>query len=175
MHDRPDGAIHTPNEGTHMQRRSIIAAALAATAALTTLSATGVAAKPKMTKVNCTLELFAQGAPNPSGIHFGIPSCPGTFGTGLHHNSYTVTPTAPGQGTIAATFKNAYNLGTVRGTAAMTFAATSPGNIAYAGTVRYTRGTGAYRKVRGTGTITCTTSDGGVHKSCTVTSKVTGL
>lgn len=158
-----------------MQRRPIIVTAIAMTTALTALTPPGLAAKAKVTKINCTLQLFAQGAPNPSGIHFGIPSCPRTFGTGLHHNSYTVTPTGPGQGSIAARFKNAYDLGTVRGTVAMTFAATSPTNIAYQGTIRYTGGTGAYKKVRGTGTISCTTTDGGAHKSCTVRSKVTGL
>ncbi len=158
-----------------MRRRSMIAVALVLAAGLTVATTAGIAAKPKVTKVSCTLELFAQGVPNPSGIHFGIPSCPGTFGRGLHHNSYTVTPTGPGQGSIAARFKNAYNLGTVRGTGAMTFAATSPANIAYEGTIRYTSGTGAYRKIRGSGRITCTTTDGGAHKSCTVVSQVTGL
>jgi hypothetical protein len=160
-----------------MQPRSIIAMTLAVTTALSGLAATGVTAKakPKVTKVSCTLELFAQGAPNPSGIHFGHASCPRTFGKGLHHNSYTVTPTGPGQGNVAAKFKNAYDLGTVRGSGTMAFTATSPANITYTGPIRYTRGTGAYRRVRGTGTIRCTTTDGGAHKSCTVDSKVTGL
>ena len=58
---------------------------------------------------------------------------------------------------------------------AMTFAATSPMNITYQGTLQYIGGTGKFRRVRGSGTIECTTSDGGAHKSCTVKSKLTGL
>jgi hypothetical protein len=158
-----------------MRRRLIIATTVVLTAASSLAAATVQAAKHKVTKVNCTLQLFAQGAPNPSGIHFGIPACPGTFGKGLHYNAYTVTLTSPGHGTITAKFKNAYDLGTVHGTSTMTFAATTPTNITYDGTVKYTGGTGAYRKVRGAGTITCTSTDGGAHKACKVNSKLTGL
>ena len=57
----------------------------------------------------------------------------------------------------------------------MTFAATSPMNITYKGTVTYTGGTGKFRHVKGTGTIECTTTDGGAHKACTVKSRLTGL
>ena len=159
-----------------MRRRSIFTTALMATAGLAAAPLGGASAQgDKVTKLTCTLELNAQGAPNPSGTHFGFATCPKPFGKGLHYNSYTVTPSAPGQGSIAASFKNYYNLGTARGKAAMTFAATSPMNITYKGTVTYTGGTGRFRHVKGSGTIECTTTDGGAHKSCTVTSKLTGL
>ncbi len=159
-----------------MRRRWILPTALIATAGLAAAPAGGAAAKgDKVTKLECALALNAQGAPNPSGIHFGFATCPKPFGKGLHHNSYTVTPTGQGQGTVTAHFKNYYNLGTARGKAAMTFAATSPMNITYRGTVTYTGGTGRFRHVKGSGTIECTTTDGGAHKSCTVTSKLTGL
>ena len=45
----------------------------------------------------------------------------------------------------------------------MTFTATSPTNVTYTGTVTYTGGTGAFRRVKGTGKIACTTTDGGAH------------
>ena len=57
----------------------------------------------------------------------------------------------------------------------MTFTATSPENVTYTGTVTYTGGTAAFRRARGSGTITCTTTDGGAHKSCTSNSKLTGV
>ena len=159
-----------------MPRKWILPAALLAGAGLAASPLGAASAQGgKVTTINCTLALNAQGAPNPSGIHLGFARCPGSFGKGLHHNSYTVTPTGPGQGTIAARFKNYYNLGTVRGRAEMTFAATSPMNITYQGTLTYTGGTGKFRRVRGSGTIECTTTDGGAHKSCTVKSKLTGL
>jgi hypothetical protein len=41
--------------------------------------------------------------------------------------------------------------------------------------VTYTGGTGAFTHVKGTGTVACTTTDGGAHKSCVVDSKLTGV
>lgn len=159
-----------------MRRRRIFTAVLMASAGLAVGPLGGAAAHgEKVTTLTCTLALNAQGAPNPSGIHLGFAKCPKPFGKGLHHNSYTVTPTGPGQGSVVAKFKNYYNLGTARGRATMTFAATSQSNITYSGTVTYLGGTGRFRHVKGSGTIRCTTTDGGVHKSCTVTSKLTGV
>ena len=159
-----------------MRPRSIITIALVATSALAVVASSAAPAKTaKTTKLTCSLQLNAQGAPNPSGIHFGIPTCSAPFGKGLHYNAYTVTPTGPGRGSVAVRFKNYYNLGTTRGTVALTFTATSPTNISYSGTVKYTGGTGAFRRVRGKGTIACTTTDGGAHKTCTVKSTLTGI
>ncbi|HEV2775579.1 MAG TPA: hypothetical protein VGV90_08310 [Solirubrobacteraceae bacterium] len=159
-----------------MRRRWIFPSALLASAGLAVAPSGGASAQgDRVTKLDCTLALNAQGAPNPSGIHLGFARCPKPFGRGLHHNSYTVTPSGPGQGSVAATFKNYYNLGTVRGRAEMTFAATSPMNITYKGTLTYTGGTGRFRHVRGSGTIECTTTDGGAHKACTVKSRLRGL
>ena len=77
-------------------------------------------------------------------------------------------PAADAPGTATATFKNYYNHGTTRGTVALTITPTSPTNITYTGTITYTGGTGKFARVKGGGTITCTTTDGGAHKSCTV-------
>ena len=162
-----------------MRRRLIVTTALLATAALAAGPATGAPAKTNNAKqFTCAIEMYAQGPPQgtpPSGIHFGFVTCPKPFGGGLHYNSYTVTPTGPGQGTISASFKNYYNRGTTTGTAELAFQATSPMDIAYTGTVTYTRGTGRFKHVRGSATIQCTTSDGGAHKSCTVNSTLTGV
>lgn len=88
-----------------------------------------------------------------------------------------MTPPGPtGPGTVTATFKNFYDRGTTRGTASMTFGPpTAPGNITYSGTVTYTGGTGRFKHVKGSGTIACTTTDGGAHKTCTVNSRLTGV
>lgn len=160
-----------------MHSKWITVTGLVATAALVAAPSTGATAKSKKeTKLSCNLEVFAQGAPNPSGIHFGFASCPKPFGKGLHHNKYTVTPpTATSPGAISGTFKNYYNLGTARGTFAMTFKPTGPGAFAYTGTVTYTGGTAKFKNVRGTGTIQCASTDGGAHKSCSVNSTLTGI
>lgn len=101
--------------------------------------------------------------------------CPKPFGKGLHFNEYTVTPAAPASGTAAGSFKNFYDRGTMRGSFALTFSATAPGAVTYAGTVTYTGGTGKFKHVRGSGTIRCTTTDGGAQKTCTVNSELTGI
>lgn len=159
-----------------MGRTKYIATALAAATAIALLPGGPATAKStKAKKFRCTLELIAQGKPNPSLTQFGFPACPAPLGKGLHHSTITVTPASPTSGNIAGRFKNYYNTGTLRGTVAMTFSATSPANVTYTGTVTYTNGTGAFSDVKGSGTITCTTTDGGAHKSCVVDSKLTGV
>jgi hypothetical protein len=80
----------------------------------------------------------------------------------------------PGHGSVAGRFKNYFDAGTRSGTFSLTFTATSPLSIIYSGTVSYTGGTGKFQHQRGSGTIKCTTADGGAHKSCTVTSTKMG-
>lgn len=160
-----------------MERTKSIATALAAATAVALLPGGAVAATAakQAKKFHCSLELIAQGKPNPSGSHFGFARCPAPFGKGVQYNTYTVTPSSPTSGSIAGKFKNYYNTGTAHGTFALTFSATSPANVTYTGTVTYTGGTGAFTHIKGSGTVTCTTTDGGAHKSCVVDSKLTGV
>jgi hypothetical protein len=160
-----------------MRRRYFIGTALIATAAVAAGPVGGVPAKSKqkVTELTCTLENYAQGMPNPTLIQFGFANCPKPFGKGLHYSRITVTPTGPGQGTATGTFKNFYNLGSAHGTASLTFAATAPGAVTYTGTVTYVGGTGRFGHVRGSGTIDCTSTDAGAHRTCTVHSKLTGI
>jgi hypothetical protein len=164
-----------------MRRKLITTMALAATAALAIgwAGPLGASAKTKrVTHLSCALELFAQGPPQgtpPRTNSFGLVSCPRPFGDGLHYSTSTTTPTAPGQGTVAVSFKKYFDRGTIRGTVAGTFAATSPMNITNQGTVKVTGGTGAFRRVRGTGTIACTSTDAGAHRSCTFNLRLTGV
>lgn len=160
-----------------MGRTKHIATAIAAVTAVVLLPGGAVAAMAakKAKKLHCNLELIAQGKPNPSGSHFGFVRCPAPFGKGVQYNTYTVAPSSPTSGSIAGRFKNYYNTGTARGTFALTFSATSPANVTYTGTVTYTGGTGAFMHVKGTGAVTCTTTDGGAHKTCVVDSKLTGV
>ncbi|MCA1697429.1 MAG: hypothetical protein LC790_00385 [Actinobacteria bacterium] len=84
-------------------RRWISITTFVAAAAVATAPATGSAKTDRVRAVSCTLELFAQGAATPAGVHLGLTSCSRPFGSGLHYNSYTVTPTTPGNGTVVAT------------------------------------------------------------------------
>ena len=149
-------------------RRTILATAAVAAAAVA--AATGAAAKSVTPRsVPCTLAIFAQGPPaNGTGIQFGRVNCPRPYGKGVHFDTYALTPTGPGRGTLAVRFKNYFDRGTRSGTAALTFAATSPTNITYTGDVTISGGTGAFSHLTAREKIQCTTTDGGAHKSCTV-------
>ena len=162
-----------------MRRRLIITTVLVATAAAAIGPGTGASAKGKrVTHLSCALELSAQGPPRgmpPQTTSFGLVSCPRPWGRGLHYGTSSVTPTAAGQGTVAVNFKKYFDRGTIRGTVAGTFTATSPMNITNNGAVTITGGTGAYRRVKGRGTIACTSTDGGAHRSCTFKLRLTGV
>ncbi len=163
-----------------MRRRITTTMALATTAALALAAAPlGAPAKAKrVTQITCSLELSAQGPPQgtpPVTTSFGLVSCPRPFGDGVHYGTSTVTPTAPGQGTVAVRFKKYFDRGTITGTVAGTFAATSPMDITNKGAVTVTGGTGRFKHVRGSGALDCASSDGGAHRSCTFTLKLTGV
>jgi hypothetical protein len=157
-----------------MRRTALITTTLVATAALAAGFSGGASAKQGPIELSCSLALVTQ-TPPPNGTHSGTVDCPDPFGSGTHDSAFTVTPTGMGTGTIAATFTNAYHRGTTSGTAQLTFAATSPTNITYSGTVTYTGGTRKFKHVAGGGTIECTSTDGGAHKACTVNSTLTGI
>jgi hypothetical protein len=157
-----------------MRRTPFISTTLLATAALAAGLTGGASAKQGPTELSCTLELVTQ-TPPPNGTQSGTVECPDPFGSGTHYSAFTVTPTGIGTGTISATFTNTYHRGTASGTAELTFTATSPSNITYTGTVTYTGGTRKFKHVAGGGTIECTSTDGGAHKSCTVNSTLTGI
>ena len=158
-----------------MRRTSILTTTLLAGTALLAAGFTGGAsAKHAATELRCALELTTT-SPPPNGTHSGTAECPGPFGSGTHFSAFRVTPTGMGTGSIAATFTNTYHRGTTSGTADMTFTASSPTNITYSGTVTYTSGTRKFKHVQGTGTIECTSTDGGAHKSCTVDSVLAGI
>lgn len=161
-----------------MRRSHVIATAAVAavTIAVGPAAAAAVNGK-KANRLHCTIESVALGQPNPSAVSLGFVSCPKPFGEGLHYNRVTITtPPSPGvAGAATGVFKNYYNRGTARGSVVLTIVASSPKNITYSGTVTYTGGTGRFTRVKGTGAISCTTTDGGLHKSCAVDSKLTGV
>lgn len=156
-------------------RRTIITTAALAAAGLAAGASSNASSAKSTNSASCTLGVFAQGPPvNGMGIQFGLVACPRPFGKGVHYDTYTVTPTGPGHGTIAVRFRNYFDRGTRSGTVALTFAASSPTNITYTGVVTITGGTGAFRHLTATETIQCTTTDGGAHKACTVTPTTAG-
>jgi hypothetical protein len=165
-----------------MRRRYLIPTALVAAAVLAVGPSTGASAKPKKAKqFSCTIDSIALGQPTPASptvTQLGFVSCPKPLGDGLHYNQITITQfPAPGvPGAATGKFKNYFNRGTTRGTVAVAIVANgSPMNLTFTGTVTYTGGTGRFKHVAGGGTIVCTSTDGGAHKSCEVHTTLTGV
>ncbi len=137
--------------------------------------------KPKARKVTCSLMLFATiKQPAPTAGNYGSAKCSKPFGRGVQEDSSTVKRTSPTSGTFTGPFKLSFDRGTIRGTfsiafvtmlAPVTYAITG---VLYKGVLKITKGTGAYRKVRGTGTVTGTSPDA-IRTTLTYALKLTGI
>jgi len=166
-----------------MRRKLMISTALVTIAALAAVPGSPASAqgKSKVTKSSCTIDSQALGQPTPASptvTQLGFVACPQPFGSGLHYSRITIEKfPGPGvAGSATGTFKNYFNRGTTRGTVAVTVVANGgPMNLTFTGTVKYTGGTGRFKHVKGDGTIVCTSTDGGLHKSCKINTTLTGI
>jgi hypothetical protein len=132
-------------------------------------TATGAEARSP-TKVACTLHLQAlvvPGAAHP-GEDFGTLACARPFGKGVQHAySITVAPTSDTTGTATGRFQQFFDTGRIQGTFTWTFNADATGVVTSSGSVRISGGTDTYQHVRGSGTVACSSQDGGRHTTCT--------
>jgi hypothetical protein len=149
-----------------MQVIRFMAMALAATLVVATATAAG-AGPTENTAVTCALALQTLAPPGASGEDFGTVDCPPGFGKGVQHDTLTVTPTSPTTATVTGPFKQFFDHGTIHGTVRLTASATPAGVVTYTGVGRISGGTGAYRRVRGSARLECSSSDGGTHTTCT--------
>lgn len=137
---------------------------LIAAAALATPAPAATKRKPKL--VTCNLTLFATiKQPAPTAANFGAANCGKRLGAGVQQDSSTVKRTSLASGTFTGPFKMFFDRGTISGTfsigfvtmlAPATYAITG---VMYKGTLKVTKGTGAYRRVRGKGTLLGTSPD----------------
>ena len=143
--------------------------ALVAASALT--AALPAAAPAKTRKITCKLDLFAT-IPQPAATaaNYGSTSCGKPFGFGVQKDSSTVTRSSLTTGVFEGPFKMFFDTGTIKGTFKIAFVttlappvppATLPtiAGVTYTGTVAVTGGTGAWRRIRGKGTVTGTSPD----------------
>ena len=155
-----------------MQVMRFAGVALATTLVIATATATEAGAV-KNAHVTCALALQTLAPPGASAEDFGTVNCSSVFGKGVQHDTVTVTPTSQTTATVTGPFKQFFDTGTIHGTVALTANATSAGVVTYRGMARISGGTGAFRHVRGSAKVECSSPDGGTHNTCTVKSTLT--
>jgi hypothetical protein len=132
------------------------------------IAVSGAAAKSSRgkTKVHCTATAYNVSYPQLSGLALGVLKCSKPFGNGLQKatNTTSVTGTTVN---VTGAFTNYFANGTNRGTIKLTGTIGS-GQISVSGPLRITGGTGAYKHMKGSGNVTCTTTDAGKTFNCTV-------
>ena len=157
-------------------------AVVAIVAAGATAFALPAAAPAKTRTITCSLKLFATiPQPAPTAANFGTTNCRKPFGVGVQKDSSTVTRSSLTTGVFEGPFKMFFDTGTIKGTFKISFVTTlgppvapSPlptiAGVVYTGTVSVTGGTGAWRRIRGSGTVTGTSPDA---KVTSLTEKLT--
>lgn len=116
--------------------------------------------KHKTKSVSCSLRLYATiEQPAPTASNVGTARCKKGLGSGMQRDSSTVTRSSPTTGSFDGRFKIFFNRGAISGTFHIAYIATLGATdaitgVTYSGTLKITRGTAAYKKVRGTGTVT---------------------
>lgn len=102
--------------------------------------------------------------PAQQGGEYGIVRCARMLGSGVQADTFTV----PASGDTLAKFAMYFGTGMVKGTYDLTPQSTGLNFLKtdWTGTMRILGGTGAYKGVKGTGTMVCRSVDG-IHTTCT--------
>jgi hypothetical protein len=117
--------------------------------------------KPKAAKkaITCKAAVYATRPPASSAEEFGTLSCGTPLGKGLQHNRASVTRNADStKGSFSGTVKLYLNTGTVRGTYKSQYTVQNA-TVSYDGTIKISSGTGEFKGVTGTGTLTGSSSN----------------
>ncbi len=141
--------------------------------------ATGVAvstAATKATKEKCSATNYNPTPNNLSGVDFVSAHCAAPFGNTVESGTYTSTVNmTTGAGTVKGTFTHWFLTGTDHGRFSGTFQFTSATDATYKFVITVTGGTGAFKGVKGKGTESCSTTDGGAILRCKYVVELTGL
>jgi hypothetical protein len=107
-----------------------------------------------------------------SGVQYGTTVC-ASIGAGLVSSPFAIDD----QGDLTGKFVQYFKTGTTYGAYSLTQSSSAPlsvttfGSASYAGTIKVNGGSGAWKGVKGKGTVTCTTPDA-VHYACAAALKV---
>lgn len=135
---------------------------------LVALSATGAAAKSsaKKLRISCMATAYNEDYPKLSGLALAQLECTKPFGAGVQRARNTTT-IVRSTVHVSGSFKNFFDDGTNSGTVKMS-GPLGQGALTVKGSVTITSGTGAYKHIKGTGPVSCTTTDNGKTFHCTV-------
>jgi len=135
-------------------RIKISALALASVFALAAGVATAGATGAQTEKVSCHIILFLQHRPTASapGLDFGLVKCSKPFGRGVQYDTFKLMPKTSTSGNALLRFKAYFDTGTVSGVWRATYRFTSSTRVLFKQKVTWSRGTGAFKNVRATGT-----------------------
>jgi hypothetical protein len=152
---------------------------LATVIAIAGALAAGVAASTAATaatKITCGWKSYNPTPTQASGFVIGFTRCSRPLGNGVISATYSSAfNSTTGAGTANGKWTKWLLNGTVHGLYSQTFQFTSNDDATYQSTITWTGGTGAFRGVKGTGTESCATTDGGATETCTAVDEVTGL
>jgi hypothetical protein len=157
-------------------RRGRSVLAFAGTAGvLVAVWAAGAAGSTAATKFTCTVHLQQQTSlSNPVGYDLGFVKCPAPFGRGLYHDSFKYTFPTKTTAVANGPFQYYFDNGMVHGTYHLS-GITSGSPLTFHGHVKFVGGTAAFKHVIGSATETCVSKDGGLHGTCTIKAKLTGV
>jgi hypothetical protein len=150
-------------------------ASIGAVGAFATVAGAGSAKATKSKHVTCSVKLYNTAPKDPSGNAFGVANCPRPLGNGVQYQIYKQSVVPPGVVTSSGKIKDFFDRGTIHGTFSITGHFTGAGVATFSGPAKIVGGTDAYKKVKGSGTLSCSTSDGGTTSTCTLALKLTGL
>jgi len=148
-----------------------IVGALAAGVAASTAATTA-----RTSRITCNWTQYNPAPADLSGVVIGFIRCSKPLGNGVISATYTATVNqTTGAGTAKGTWTKWLLAGTAHGRYSQTFQFTSNNDATYKSAITWTGGTGAYKGVKGTGSETCNTTNGGATLTCKAVDMVTGL
>jgi hypothetical protein len=130
-------------------------------------------------QVNCKFDVKAVWRGNHRGTDRADLRCGKPLGRGLEHDSYTAITTAK-KATLTDEITESFPGGTLRGRLEMIRGYLYPGpptfyTWQYVGGGHITSGAGAYSHARGIALVICDSQDQGIHMTCELSVKLTGI
>ena len=148
---------------TRMRRTMLYGLAVVIAAA----GLTGVAQASAAPRSVCTLKSVDIAPAAVHGEDFGVLKCPKPFGAGVQHNTGILSPTSATTGTLKGTAELFFAKGSVRARFSLSYKI-SGSAIAYGGTAKVVRGTGAFKGISGSAKLKGASADGGTHGKMTL-------